>query len=355
MPFSLMTRMQLKKGANAISALCLILLQFCYVTNGLRRLQGKSQLSSSQSPQISHQSWSPPTSSPSPTSALHLRGGYLHYYQNQPVELNPDYMDYAAPLPPSSAMEHEKWLLEQRRQSEFMTGTPAFRRFENNETLFTRVIRFTKRIHRTSPTIFWTALSCFGIFLLWQIPSMRPILLKLCVCNRSSVVQAAGLPLILGALSHSSLYHLFANMVTLLGIAPGVATDITKPLWPLFLGSALFSNAVWVAFRRSGSCLGLSGVTMSVIAVQARAIPERVYRIFLAGVIPISLPASQILQVLLAVSLVGSFVKNSRIAHLTHLGGLIFGVIYYELFINKRQRKTRSGVSSSSGRSQAWS
>jgi membrane associated rhomboid family serine protease len=325
--------MIVRKERNIQSILCLILLHFCSLTNGLRRpLHGQSRYSRSPA-------WSSTSSSSTNPLLLDLRGGSSYHYQNQPIELNPGYDNYSASPPLSAVNEHEAWLREQRQQSELMTGAPAFRRSINDESIFTRTIRYMKTIQKTSPSIFWTAFSCVGIFILWQIPAMRPLLLRLCVCNRSSVVQAAGLPLILAALSHASLYHLLGNMVTLLGIAPGVARDITRPLWPLLLGSALFSNALWVALRRSGSCLGLSGVAMSVIAVQARAVPERVYRIFLAGVIPISLPAYQILQILLLVSLAGSFVNNSRIAHLTHLGGLLFGVLYYELHVNKARRR----------------
>jgi membrane associated rhomboid family serine protease len=326
--------MILRKERNVLFIPCLILLHFCFLTNGLRRpLYGKSRYSRSPA-----WSWSSSSSSPSSINPLlvDLRGGY----QNQPIELNPGYNNYAASPPLSAVNEHEAWLREQRQQSELMTGAPdAFRRSIKNESIFTRATRYMNTLQKTSPSIFWTASSCVGIFILWQIPTFRPLLLRLCVCNRSSVVQAAGLPLILAALSHASLYHLLGNMVTLLAIAPGVARDIARPVWPLLLGSAMFSNALWVTLRRSGSCLGLSGVTMSVIAVQARAVPERVYRIFLAGVFPISLPANQILQILLLVSLVGSFVNNSRIAHLTHLGGLLFGVLYYELHVNKARRR----------------
>eukprot|EP00980_Cylindrotheca_fusiformis_P016150 scaffold4805_cov136-Cylindrotheca_fusiformis.AAC.5 len=206
--------------------------------------------------------------------------------------------------------------MEQARQSRLVIGNATVDRSASYGCLYRRIMRFV----------------------LWQIPSMQPALSKLCVCNRSSVVEAAGIPLILAALSHKSLYHLVANMVTLVRIAPGVGSDIKQPLWPLFLGSALFSHALWVALERSGSCLGLSGVTMSVIAVQARLHPRRGYHIYLDGGVPLSLPAGRVLPLLLAGSLVLSFVRNSKIAHLAHLGGLLFGVLYYELHVNKKRR-----------------
>eukprot|EP00980_Cylindrotheca_fusiformis_P016148 scaffold4805_cov136-Cylindrotheca_fusiformis.AAC.3 len=325
-----------RRGASFISILSLVFLHLCRTT-GLGRIQEDSSLHSVVQQRLQTL---PTTTSPliAKLLVLDLRGGYLYANQNQPIELNPDYKGYVPPPPSSALDEHEQWLVEQAHQSRLITGNVAVDKSASYGSLYSRIMRFVRNIQQTSPSVFWTALSCVFIFALWQIPGMHPTLLKLCVCNRSSVVEAAGLPLILAALSHASLYHLVANMATLIGIAPGVGSEITQPLWPLFLGSALFSNALWVALRRSGSCLGLSGVTMSVIAVQARALPHRVYRIYLAGVLPLALPAGHILQLLLAISLVGSFVRNSRIAHLTHLGGLLFGVLYYELHVNKKRR-----------------
>jgi membrane associated rhomboid family serine protease len=280
-----------------------------------------------------------------------LRGGNLNYNRNQHIELNPQYESKSpSPSPPVHTNEHQEWLrlqLQQQLQIQQPQNTHAFQRQVANESIFSRMRQYMINLKKASPSVFWTALSCIGIFILWQIPLAIPLLLKSCVCSRSNIIQAAGLPLFLAAISHASLYHLLANLFTLCSIAPGVYSVTKSPLWPLLLGSAVFSNAVFVGLRRSGSCLGLSGVTMSVIAVQARGVPNRVYSFLLGGILPISLPANQILQALLAVSLVGSFMRNSRIAHLVHLAGLIFGVLYYELYVNRpgRRRAHLSSVS----------
>ena len=81
---------------------------------------------------------------------------------------------------------------------------------------------------------------------------------------------------------------------------------------------------------------------MTLLAIQARATPNRKYGIVLFGVIPISLQAKHLLQVSFLLSIVGTFFSTSSfmgrwrgetIAHGAHLGGLIFGVLYYELVI----------------------
>ncbi len=84
--------------------------------------------------------------------------------------------------------------------------------------------------------------------------------------------------------------------------------------------------------------MGLSGVTMSLIAINARLHPQRVFGI-VVGVFPVRLPAEHMLQILLIGSLVGSFSQGLRIAHLAHLGGLLFGMLYYKLYLNNAARK----------------
>ena len=49
------------------------------------------------------------------------------------------------------------------------------------------------------------------------------------------------------------------------------------------------------------------------------------------GVIPVSLRVGALVQILLVVSLAGSvFMPSSPICHLGHLGGLLFGLLYYQ-------------------------
>lgn len=270
-----------------------------------------------------------------------LRGGSEYFSSDQAIQLNPQYKNYSPP-PSTYVNEHEEWLRQQRQPQNYQQQQTAnsrvhFRR--SNESIFSRMNRYLINLNQETPTLFWTVISCVGIFILWQIPALLPVVLRLCVCNRTNIVKAAGLPLILAAISHASFYHLAANLLTLLSVAPGIK-DITpaRRLWPLGLGSAVWSNLLFILMRRSASCIGLSGVTMSVIAVQASAFPDRVYRFLLGGLIPISLPANQILQTLMVISFFGSFVKNSRIAHLVHLVGLLYGLLYYEVYINTQRK-----------------
>jgi membrane associated rhomboid family serine protease len=264
-----------------------------------------------------------------------LRGGRGYHYNNDPVELNPYYKNYVQP----SANEHEVWLQQQQQQQQHQQPQHQTT-YGNNDSLSTRTQQYMTNLHQTSPSLFWTTISCIAVFVAWQIPSLAPLLHKLFLCNRSTLRSTGGASLILSAISHNSFYHVLVNLFTLLHIGPTVQQALCnnnkkqqQPIWPLLLGSAVAGNSLFVGARPLGSCMGLSGVTMSLIAVNARLYPQRVFGI-VVGVFPVRLPAEHMLQILLIGSLVGSFAKGSRIAHLAHLGGLLFGILYHELYLN---------------------
>jgi rhomboid-like protein len=86
--------------------------------------------------------------------------------------------------------------------------------------------------------------------------------------------------------------------------------------------------------------MGLSGVTLAFLALQARLTPEREFGLALGGIIPVRMAAQVALILLLVWSLIGSLARESTVAHSTHLGGLLFGMGYYELWT--RRNKLRS-------------
>jgi membrane associated rhomboid family serine protease len=89
----------------------------------------------------------------------------------------------------------------------------------------------------------------------------------------------------------------------------------------LFLGGARGANG-----------LGLSAVTMSLLAVYAEAYPDSILGMVLAGIIPVRLPARRMLHLALLWSVGGSILdlrSPQRVAHSAHLGGLVFGIAYW--------------------------
>lgn len=125
-------------------------------------------------------------------------------------------------------------------------------------------------------------------------------------------------------------------------------------LWPFMIGAALsgslaFLVLVGLSSRVGGSgggggCMGLSAVTMSMLSVYAHAYPDHVLGILIAGVLPVRLPAHQLLQVTLLYSLLGSLYATrfpQQVEHSAHLGGLVFGILYNELLRHHRTSRAQ--------------
>jgi membrane associated rhomboid family serine protease len=279
--------------------------------------------------------------------------------------------------------EHNAWLLQQQQQQhDFQSTTfsstststsrksnkgllPSFLSTKSlasaSQSFLDAARAHAERVHRESPTTFWTTASSIFVFLSWQlisvISALRPILMQFFLTSRQSAKETWGLSLILSAVSHNSFRHLLVNLLVFLNLSPAL-TSIKVPssswasktrrlgsttsqqqyaglskaaLWPFLVGGALSGNLLFLLFRPGGSCLGLSSVTCAMLGAYAGAVPDLVMRIRVYGVIPVSLRTGTLVQVLLAVSLAGSlFMPSSPICHLGHLGGLLFGLLYYQ-------------------------
>eukprot|EP00934_Nitzschia_sp_Nitz4_P001772 Nitzschia sp. Nitz4//scaffold94_size78252//19549//21556//NITZ4_005462-RA/size78252-snap-gene-0.130-mRNA-1//-1//CDS//3329560362//1772//frame0 len=221
-------------------------------------------------------------------------------------------------------------------------------------TLWTRFSQYFHVLYIQSPTLFWTNLSCVVIFVLWKfLPRLyqRSFLHVWFLNSQRNTRRTFGLSLVLSAFSHESFTHLLANLLTLSHLGPSVAVrlkyyhsrrffqstkvaTIVTQMWPLVLSSAMLCNLAFLLSRGPrASCLGLSGVTMSLLAMQALWNPHQVFRILVFGVIPVTLQARHVLQALLFVSVFGCWIPHTRVAHVTHLAGLLYGMVYHRFLM----------------------
>jgi membrane associated rhomboid family serine protease len=255
-----------------------------------------------------------------------LRGGQTG---NSPYGLNPSWV----PSPTQERNEHEAWIDSQTYNT------------HNVKSALTRPRRYLSQLHQTSPSLFFSALSCVVVFLLWQIPSISPLLQNYFVCSRNNLHSGRFPSIILSAISHTSLIHLAVNLMALLNVGPAVERALAMSGWPLwhFLLGAASAGSMLFLLVGSGSCVGLSGVTLALVAMEARIYPTRILGIVI-GIFPVRMRAENLLKTLLAWSLLGSFSRRSDIAHLVHLGGLLFGMLYYEIW-NGRKHSFRFGLS----------
>jgi membrane associated rhomboid family serine protease len=207
------------------------------------------------------------------------------------------------------------------------------------------------------------AVLCVVVFTAWQIPSANPFLRRHWVVSRYNFKSGRWASLLLSALSHADPLHLLYNLAALYSLGPSVqraleerarrpspfasfpwppsltrnghgATKVQLLIWPLMIGAALAGSLgfLFLGGARGADGLGLSAVTMSLLAVYAEAYPDSILGMVLAGIIPVRLPARQMLQLALLWSVGGSLLdlrSPQRVAHSAHLGGLLFGIAYW--------------------------
>ena len=197
-------------------------------------------------------------------------------------------------------------------------------------------------MHQISPTLSIVSVACIAVFVLWQIPACRGLLGRHFLCNRNNMTSRP-LSLLLSAISHSSIMHLLMNLMAYTSFGPPLRKTLKAtnwPLWPLVVGAALWGSISFLIQGR-GSCLGLSGVTLAFVALQAKLVPDQQLGTVL-GAFLIQVPAHIALKLLLIVSALGSLDRNNSVAHSAHLGGLLYGIAYYEVWLRRNQLRTVS-------------
>ena len=212
-------------------------------------------------------------------------------------------------------------------------------------SIITSARAYALHLYRTSPDLFYVSATCLAVFVLWRLPMLQRLLQTNFICNPQNMKSGRIHVLATATVSHISLYHILMNLVTFLSLGPSVQQALAStrwPLWPLMLGAAVTGNVAHLLLGHREGCLGLSGVTLSFIAVLARLYPNRILGMRLMGIFPVRMPAHILLRILLVWSLLGSFRKNTSIAHMTHMGGLLFGMAYFEVW--KRQSWKKSTV-----------
>ncbi|KAL7470216.1 hypothetical protein ACHAXS_010458 [Conticribra weissflogii] len=206
-----------------------------------------------------------------------------------------------------------------------------------------------------SPTLFYTTAASMLLFLLWNLfpppsPFSKRILQTHFVCSRHNIIERRRWDAaLLSAVSHTSFRHLMVNLYGLLTFGPSVKRTLDGSggggdfgLGPFVTMSAIFGSLSFLLWDRlatrgmGGSCIGLSGVTLALLAFDSLVYPSKELSLFV-GFLPVRLPAYYLLMGLVGWSALGvvSGMGNGgggNVAHSTHLGGLAFGALFYEAF-----------------------
>jgi membrane associated rhomboid family serine protease len=212
--------------------------------------------------------------------------------------------------------------------------------------------RYVRTLHASNLPLSITAWVSVLVFCLWQLCYLpyplfhRQLLLFLqryFVCSRGNLQKFWYLPSVaLSAMSHMNFVHLAINLLVFLRFGPQIFTafnlNTNRQKILLLLGSAISGSLGYLVFDTNGvGCMGLSSVTFTFIALYAKRYPQRVLRLLFAGIIPVRMTAQQMLFGALLWSMLGTLMNylparpSSNIAHSAHLGGLIYGLVYYRL------------------------
>jgi membrane associated rhomboid family serine protease len=234
--------------------------------------------------------------------------------------------------------------------------------------------------YRRHPVLSQITAACVVIFIAWHIPNApiyyyNSIMNNYFVCQQSNITLQYGkfLSLLLSAISHIDVWHLLYNLMALFSLGPSVqriieqnvpstltyrkaavksqiVSSLSAPMmmWLLVIGAALSGSTSYLVWNSmcgviGAGCLGLSAVTMSFLSIYASAYPNNILQFRIGGIIPVRLPAEQLILFAYVGSIVGCILpilfKSRRIdniSHSGHLGGLIFGAIFYDLIIVNR-------------------
>ena len=275
-------------------------------------------------------------------AAQSLRGGS----SNSPIELNPA---YAGEIETVGDLEAKYRHRQLQRGSAFDTSaTSTYSPYYGGrpKPLLQALKDFFVALKATSPTLYFGLISILSTFVAWQIPTFQRIMQKHFVCSAYNIKRGRFHTILTSAISHVSLMHLLINSYALVNFGPQVRQSIASfglPLWPFALGAALTGSLSYLFLTRDGrGCLGSSAVTVAMMSFFSRTYPSAQLG-FIVGFIPIRLPAEYALYAIGIVSLFGSLVRGLRdnVAHSAHLGGLVFGVAYFELLIRGYLTKIR--------------
>lgn len=235
---------------------------------------------------------------------------------------------------------------------------PPQQRGQQQTLPITQMIQaFFHNLHNLSPTLSTVTIATIVIFLMWQCtPNLIPIafLQNNFVCSPYTILTKKRYhTAFLATLSHTSLTHLALNLYMYYSFGKRVIQCISPyPLWPIFLGSSLFGSMAYLALTNpntGGGYIGLSGVTSSFLSLYAQMYPHTVFHLRLPWPlwamfpdVTIPLSARQMLQLFTGITLFGLCTgkqQHASVAHATHLGGLIFGVFYVELWKRRSVQK----------------
>ncbi|MFT4624689.1 MAG: membrane associated rhomboid family serine protease [Myxococcota bacterium] len=168
------------------------------------------------------------------------------------------------------------------------------------------------------------------VYVLWQMPGLRWLMVDHFMVSAESVFGLRLWTLITSAFSQYSSGHLFSNLLGIYFFGTTIeAVRGRRAVLELYLGGALAAGVAHVlgnlALGSAVPALGASGAVMALGGAFAAQWPNRKFLIYFL----VPMPAWVMITLYAALDLTGMLGGVSDgIAHMAHLGGLAFGLLW---------------------------
>lgn len=201
---------------------------------------------------------------------------------------------------------------------------------ERHKTIIKKITRWWQYLH-FHDKFFYSIVGINGvIYLCWKSKQFHPLMIKHFLSSPSTGSTSS---LLLCTFSHIEMWHLAINMFVFWSFVPSfVYFTGRENSWPFYLTAGTFSAMIGHYYKlftklHSIPSLGASGALLAIVSVVVLHSPDsKVYIIFLPF---IPIPAYMGLTGVVLFDIMG-LIRGWRVFdHAAHLGGVIFGVIYY--------------------------
>jgi membrane associated rhomboid family serine protease len=197
---------------------------------------------------------------------------------------------------------------------------------------------FLDRVGQQGATVWLIAITC-GVFLGQMFSGVtRSPLVQIGVYDPRLIMEGEVWRLLTSCFLHASIGHIFWNMLILYWAGQAVEDLYGSFEFVLFyLASGIIANLGFLVvqlagFSDMGRALGASGAVMAVLIVFACHYPHLRVRLWFLIPMPVWLLAVFALagDIIFAMGAVAGNGRWSQTAHFVHLGGAVFGLLYYQ-------------------------
>ena len=138
---------------------------------------------------------------------------------------------------------------------------------------------------------------------------------------------------------HGGFLHLLFNMLALYMFGRYIEYQIgSRPFIKLYLLGGIFAGICHLVFVNAYGTpvVGASGAICTILAAFAIMNPDTKLMVFL-GFIPVIMKARTMVLLYALYTLVMALIGGGNVAHLAHLGGLLFGFMYVKNFLGLKR------------------